>query len=533
MTNKIRKVTIAGSDLTGSSGAASRTYNLSISSGYDLQSSSISVHSNRTYLHVGASNDYTVSGTTITFLVNIFDNAVIDIEWVENSTDASAGTYYTDTKGLAREGGIGLDIFKENVGTGNNSLSSFTLDNQQVVDGTYTIYHAASGSNDFTSLTETTHYSIDIDRGTILLTSAGVTALGTDILYADYMYTTQISDSEMALLLPKINEEVDRMTGRTWGTPSTKTAFFDFRRTFTYPTTDEPFARDWDEPDELQLEGNITEVDYAYFLKKNATFTAVYSNDGGSYTDNTKEANSLEGTAFDIFASTSANNDEIYFGLSSRFFGMTLRLATLGVDGGSTDVDWYYYNGTTWASFTPTEQTSGAASFTSNGRLTWDYLDAWEKTVVNSSNSYYFIKAVLTTANYTTEPTGRYFALDNNCIVDEEIPLSSIDWDPTGRISFIDKRIPNGNRIVKVVYKAGETTTNPLISELSNLIGGLMVFTKITGKSIDTPSTYTMPEGSVSVGQLYVNVAEVAKQMRKRIAEIMAQLGQRVDIFAI
>ena len=93
---------------------------------------------------------------------------------------------YTTTKEIVQQTGIGVEINNELLGTGNDAQQSYDLKNRHVIAGTYTLYSApASGNdtNDFTSLTETTHYTLDKDSGRVLLTSAGVTSLGTNKLY--------------------------------------------------------------------------------------------------------------------------------------------------------------------------------------------------------------------------------------------------------------------------------------------------------------------------------------------------------------
>jgi hypothetical protein len=535
MSDTTRSVIIAGSDLSGSDGAINRTYTLTPGTSKTILSGSIEIYANRSYLYQGSSRDFTVSGNTITFLVNMDDSDTISIRWVERGTDATSGTYYTDSESVVALTGVGVNVVDENVGTGDSSETDFDLDNDNIIDGTYTLYYGASGSNSMTDLVEGTDYSLDKDSGRILLTSTGVTTLGTNVLYAKYVYSPKITNSELVNLLEATDEEIDRMTGRTWGTPETKTEFFDGRERFTYPTTDEPYARDWDEPDFVQLKGNVTEINYVYFLTKGATFSKVYSDDGGSYTDNTSETNSLDGTAFNVFAATPADDDAIYFSTPYRFYGMTFRLGTAGVDSGSTSITWQYYNGSAWSTFTPTAHTTGADKFTASGKISWEPsdMDDWSKTSVNSSSDYYYIRAVATTADYSTAPTMVFAGLDNESVVQKEIAPQYYDLSDYGRLTFVQDRVPNGNRIVKVIYKHGETSTNPLIKELASLLTGIKIYAKITGGSYDDLTSYTIGRKTASVGEVYVNVAEVVKQYRARVKEIMAQLGQRVDIVAI
>ncbi len=78
---------------------------------------------------------------------------------------------------------------KESVGTGDSSTTTFWLDNLGVLEGTYTLYYGATEPNP-TALTETTHYTIDLDNSKITLTSAGVTLVATNNIYAVYKYNS-------------------------------------------------------------------------------------------------------------------------------------------------------------------------------------------------------------------------------------------------------------------------------------------------------------------------------------------------------
>lgn len=73
---------------------------------------------------------------------------------------------------------------RETVGTGNLVTDVFWLDNLGVIEDTYIISHGAA----YTPLTETTHYTLDLDTSKISVTSAGLVAISADIIYAEYSY---------------------------------------------------------------------------------------------------------------------------------------------------------------------------------------------------------------------------------------------------------------------------------------------------------------------------------------------------------
>jgi len=92
----------------------------------------------------------------------------------------------------------------EAVGTGDDSETQFFLDQSYILAGSYTLY--ADGD----AMTETTHYSLDLETGEITLTSAGVTLLSTDALTAKYTYINSgMTDDYLSTVLERAEKEVD------------------------------------------------------------------------------------------------------------------------------------------------------------------------------------------------------------------------------------------------------------------------------------------------------------------------------------
>jgi len=224
-------VIISGSVLSDGSGDADRTYTMTDS---DFVDTNTQIFVNGVYLYVGASNDYTISGSVITFLNNTFDDQIIDIRY-ETSVSASATTSYGSSLQLAQFMGIesvipdrnltGEDRVKEEVGEGDASNLIFYLDHAFVLAGSYTLYYGSTESS-ATALTETTHYVLGKDDGKITLTTAGRTLLSTNTIYAAYSYTrigltnTQLSDA-----LLRASENIDAWTNNHFvdGTVATPT----------------------------------------------------------------------------------------------------------------------------------------------------------------------------------------------------------------------------------------------------------------------------------------------------------------------
>lgn len=97
----------------------------------------------------------------------------------------------------------------ETVGTGDDSETIFWLDHNNVIANTYTLYYG-SAATATTTLTETTHYALDKEKGKITLTTAGVTLLSTNNIYALYAYNSQgLTDSFLNDTLLRAEQLVD------------------------------------------------------------------------------------------------------------------------------------------------------------------------------------------------------------------------------------------------------------------------------------------------------------------------------------
>ncbi len=99
--------------------------------------------------------------------------------------------------------------YREVVGTGDSSTTLFYLDHKNILASSYTLYYGTVVTTS-TTLTETTHYSLNKDTGCITLTSAGVTLLATNNIYAVYSYLSlDISESYLTILLARAEQIVN------------------------------------------------------------------------------------------------------------------------------------------------------------------------------------------------------------------------------------------------------------------------------------------------------------------------------------
>jgi len=182
-----------------------------------------------------------------------------------DSPEPTPSTYYSDTLLIARISGLGITIEKENLGTGDGTEDSYDFENGNVIAGSYTLYYGNDGSNELATLTETTHYTIDKDSGSILLTSAGVALVNAKKLYVSYTHSPKHSDTLLASYLASAEDEVNKLTANYWGEPKTSIQYFDGYSS-GYPQTDEPFGTQIENRPEFELKytgiNSVTSIEF-------------------------------------------------------------------------------------------------------------------------------------------------------------------------------------------------------------------------------------------------------------------------------
>ena len=200
---------------------------------------------------------------------------------------------YCTTLQITRYSGIGVEVFSESLGVGNSTQDSFDLSKGNVIAGSYALKYASvgtSGNNDFTALTETTDYTINKDAGLILLTSAGVTALGTDTLYVDFVYSPKQSDTVLDTYLEPASDEVDKITDNSWNTSTSAVEYFDGYES-GYPQTDKPFGYQIEPIAEYQLKfrGVLTITSVIFLDREGNVERTLDSDEYRIVTDDPKE----------------------------------------------------------------------------------------------------------------------------------------------------------------------------------------------------------------------------------------------------
>jgi len=218
------RVNITGVDCTGTDGTANRTYVIQDNNVFSI----INIVINGTSLIEGVGNDYTFTGTTITFLNIVDDTDIIQIDYYVSTPveDVGMGTTVTLIRFLHLLKTIPnlTTTTRETVGIGDNSKTVFWLDKLGILEDTYILSYGADEDN-LTNLTPSTdvteggtaHYVIDLNISKITLTSAGVTAVGTNNIYAEYKYNKlKLLNSELLAQLNAAIDKVKQDTGQTF-----------------------------------------------------------------------------------------------------------------------------------------------------------------------------------------------------------------------------------------------------------------------------------------------------------------------------
>lgn len=200
-----------GSDATGTNGGSNRTVDLTNAS---PQAAGMSVIVDGTSLVV--STDYTLSTNTITFLNALFDTSYIEVTYfIISQTESATSSYATTlqvfdflkwTKSIPNYPTTTTLESVDTSGTLANG-SKIYLDQSNVIDNTYTISYGASASS-VTALTETTHYTMDLTKSEITITTAGAALISTGNVYAEYKHNDFCTDALISDLIDRVTKDI-------------------------------------------------------------------------------------------------------------------------------------------------------------------------------------------------------------------------------------------------------------------------------------------------------------------------------------
>ncbi|MCG6921990.1 MAG: DUF11 domain-containing protein, partial [Acidobacteria bacterium] len=137
--------------------------------------------------------------------------------------------------------------------------------------------------------------------------------------------------------------------------------------------------------------------DYGYFCNPGCTQIA----NGGVLGPTEFLADRSNNTPLDF---TIVDTSCLYLGSARPFRGVSVALGTSGVLSG-TDIQWDYWDGTSWASLEADSFADGTGNFQYTGHLFWpNDPPAWAPTSVNTSPDLYYVRACLAAGSYTTLP---------------------------------------------------------------------------------------------------------------------------------
>lgn len=150
------------------------------------------------------------------------------------------------------------------------------------------------------------------------------------------------------------------------------------------------------------------------FMVGGTVFDSVFSYDAnaGTYTDETVDAGDVDTNDVNLTSWVGGANatveDAMYYGASSPFNEIALELST--TSGASTrTLIMEYFNGTTWT--TVTGLTDNSTSYTADAgiyHLYWTAPTNWQKTSVNSSSNYFYVRYRISAyTSQTAQPKAR------------------------------------------------------------------------------------------------------------------------------
>jgi hypothetical protein len=350
--------------------------------------------------------------------------------------------------------------------------------------------------------------------------------------------TTQVSQTITESFITRADALIDSRVGKSWATATTKTEYFDLveneynanpwlERGIIIPT--KPYK---ESKDRVFLSITpITEVIDVWLLSLDETISKIFSYDssGTSYTDNTKEANSIRGTPFYAFASTVGENDILYIGHDEPFVGVGFRLSTAGVGGTLT---WEYYDGSSWTTLTVTESISNIDDLnTSRGEITYDYPAGWTEVAVNSSAEMFWIRAKVSSA-HSTSPKISHIYLKPNSVISKEISPAMYQFDSnTGRLVLLEDNADSGTDRLCVTYKYGASSTPVNVTALSINLAAQACLAYRMGGSFDDVTSGSVEGLAISLGEPYTNLRATIHELKKEELMLWQELGRRVNIF--
>lgn len=129
------------------------------------------------------------------------------------------------------------------------------------------------------------------------------------------------------------------------------------------------------------------------------------ADDGGAQTDETSPANNDTANDMTLLPVTPAVDDAYYFGKSSLWDWLELRIGTAGI--GTWDIDWEYWNGAGWVSLADVVDNTSGFRVTGTRLVLFTRPLDWAQASVGGIANLFWIRArVSTYASIITQPKG-------------------------------------------------------------------------------------------------------------------------------
>jgi len=189
---------------------------------------------------------------------------------------------YCTVLDVVKLSGIGTQIINESVGTGDGITTSFSLDNQNVVENSETVYVAG------TAKTRNENYTINFNTGAIVFLTGSIPSSGQAIT-AHYKYlpdSIDITNSDMEDFIDDADAEIENWTGKKFTDSNSYIEYFEGR-------SEKVTASGGAEADEGQYWSETFEDKYVIILSKypvQSITSVLFLNDDGTTDDTLTEA---------------------------------------------------------------------------------------------------------------------------------------------------------------------------------------------------------------------------------------------------
>ena len=255
--------------------------------------------------------------------------------------------------------------------------------------------------------------------------------------------------------------------------------------------------------------GSVTFKPSAFDTAQTCSGASCVSADTGVFTDNTTEAKSNGGTPFAVLPAAAAGSGSFYMGLDHKFNTIDIDIAVANV--GMTTMVVEYWNGSAWASVTPTDNT---ALLTVSGTITFTAPADWATKAVNGTTKY-FVRIRNSVGTITTAPTANFVTPTNGT----RFALYAQSGDANAAIYVNDK----GNIGIGTNNPTTKLSIGGTSSTISNTSGDIII--NSASGNLDFSNGTLMDINSIGIGTLSPLAPLHINRSSNFASEIINQLG--------